>query len=93
MKNPPHWHVGRCPNGKQTNSFNVYQASWKRLYRRMEKLTGLTCTGMDTSLDFQEIKNGKYVEGGSIRLPVWFCYKLLNGIEKERKEVWHKQWE
>lgn len=85
---PCHWRGGGLPNGKSTCSFRVYLAAWRKLARRIEKLTGLTCTGFDPDLSFSEMvktKDQKTFTGNNVQLPVWFCEKLLAGIDKEKK--------
>lgn len=71
------WRGGRCPSGKETRSQRVYLAEWRKFARRMEKLTGLTCTGMDPSISLSLIKDKKFVDGRSIQCPLWFCKRLL----------------
>lgn len=79
-QNPSGWHGGNTPYGK-TESFDKYVKEWTRFNKQLEELTGLSVTGFDPGINLTKFVDGKYVEGGSIQIPLWFAKSLVERLK------------
>ena len=89
--NPPKsWGGGRGPTAEYGNGkkdFNAYLKDWDDFIAKIEKLTGLTVTGYDPGLNLTKIENGKWKEGHTVQLPLWFAKRLVDKFEALNDEL------
>lgn len=84
------WGGGRGPTagyGSSKKDFNAYLKDWDDFIAKVEKLTGLIVTGYDPGLNLTKIENGKWKEGYTIQIPLWFAKRLVNKFEALNDEL------
>ncbi len=61
-----------------TTSIRRFDSEWNKIFKPLEKLTGLKVTGFDPSIQLNEIKDGKFVNGTTVTIPVWFAHRIIS---------------
>lgn len=64
---------------KVTTSYRRFNSEWNKIFKPLERITGMKVTGFDPSIQLTEIKDKKWQS--TVQIPVWLAKRLIDRIK------------